>query len=143
MEKRTFRNGQKLDREQVLLAILTRYEDLNVYVGRAGLEGVLVTPLLPILDTGSFGGKCHHPSGARGRGRKEHNHESEGEKGGGKDDDKRQVLFVSANEKCKRCGEAGHRTMKCLDQVCDVCGRKELTGVGTSRSPNTKTMTTL
>ena len=26
--------------------------------------------------------------------------------------------------KCKRCGETGHKSVRCPDQVCNVCGGK-------------------
>ena len=27
-----------------------------------------------------------------------------------------------ANAKCKRCGETGHKSVRCPDQICGVCG---------------------
>lgn len=82
-----------------------------------------------------LGTRGYHPPGARGRVRKEREHESEGEKASGKEDDNCQVLFITCQREVQM--------LRCLDQVCDVCGSKESTGgVGTSRFPSIKTMTT-
>lgn len=49
--------------------------------------------------------------------------ENEGEKGRGKKDDNA-IVNSSANIKCKRCGDAGHKTERFPDKVCGDYGAK-------------------
>ena len=85
---------------------------------------------------GRHGGKSYSSSSVRGRGKGR-----EGRGRGGRrepndgEDDQEKVASSSAgggksdrekvdNAKCKRCGETGHKSVHCPDQICGVCGGK-------------------
>ena len=133
--KRTFCNGLQPDREQVLMAIRSRYENLQRQRkkggGRKGAGHVFVADA-----GGRHGEKNDSSSSARGWGkgregrgqggrRKPNDGEDDQQKvassrdGGGKADREK-----GGNAKCKRCGETGHKSVHCLDQICGVCGGK-------------------
>ena len=99
---------------------------------RARLGEPLVTLLSLVRDTQTLGGKRNSPSDSCGRGRgkeKERRHEdrskeSEDEKNGGSKDSKTKTGTLSKSEVCRRCGDSGHKMVKCPDQICSVCGGK-------------------
>ena len=85
---------------------------------------------------GRHGGNNYSSSSTRGRGkgregrgrggrRKSYDGENDEQKvassrdGGGKADREK-----GGNAKCKRCGETGHKSVRCPDQICTVCGGK-------------------
>ena len=85
---------------------------------------------------GRYGGKNYSSSIARGRGK---GREGRGRGGRRKpideEDDQQTVASSRAaggkadrekggNAKCKRCGETGHKSVRCPDQICGVCGGK-------------------
>ena len=85
-----------------------------------------------IADAGSSGkaGGRSTPRGARDRGGQGGNG---GEKGGEKKDGQTTNTNASdgnvdggkgGNARCNRCGEVGHKTMRCSRQVCSVYGGK-------------------
>ena len=84
---------------------------------------------------GRLSGKYYSSSRGRGKGR-------EGRGRGGRrkhndgEDDQQKVASSTAgggkadgekggNAKCKRCGETGHKSVRCPDQICGVCGGKD------------------
>ena len=93
-----------------------------------------------IADAGSSGkpGGRSTPRGAinrggRGRGGRGDRDGNGGEKGGEKKDGQTTNINASdgnvdgkkgGNARCNRCGEAGHKTVRCPGQVCSVCDEK-------------------
>ena len=69
VEKRTFSNGTHLDRDQVLLAIRTRYEILQRQRRKGGARRDSGHAFIADAGYEKFSGKHNYPSGARGRGR--------------------------------------------------------------------------
>ena len=87
-----------------------------------------------MADAGErLGGKHYSPSSARGRG-KGREVRGQGGRRNHKDGEKEQHKTVSGkagggraegnSAKCKRCGETGNKPVRCLDQICGVCGGK-------------------
>ena len=138
MEKRTYRTGQRLDRDQVLLMIRTRYDNLQRQRNKGG--GRRDAGHAFIADAGSSGkpGGRSTPRGARncgGRGRVRRGGRggNGGEKGREQKDGQTTNINASdgnvdggkgVNARCNRCGEAGHKTVRCPGQVCSVYGGK-------------------
>ena len=138
VEKRTCTTGQRLDRNQVLLKNRTRYDNLQHQRNKEGRRRDAGHAF--IADAGSFGktGGRSTPRGARnrggrGRGGRGGRGGNGGEKSGQKKDG--QTININAsdgnvdggkegNVRCNRCGEVGHRTVRCPGQVCSVCGGK-------------------
>ena len=132
VEKRTFCNGLQPDREQVLRAVCSRFEILQRQGKKGG--GRKDAGHAYVADAGGWlGGKHCSSSSARGRkgregrgrgGRRNHKDGEEeeqqklasGRAGGGKADREK-----GSSAKCKRCGETGHKSVRCPDQVCSVC----------------------
>ena len=135
VEKRTFCNGLQPDREQVPMAIRSRYENLQRQRKKGG--GKKDAGHTFVADAGGrHGGKNYPLSSTRGRGkrrecrgrgrrRKSNDGEDYQQKvassrdGGGKADKEK-----GGNAKCKRCGETAHKSVRCPDQICGVCGGK-------------------
>ena len=138
VEKRTCSTGQRLDRDQVLLMIRTRYDNLQRQRNKGG--GRRDAGHAFIADAGSFGNPRRRstPRGARNRGgRGRGGRGGRGANGGEKCGEKKggQTTNINAsdgkfdggkggNARCSRCGEAGHETVRCPGQVCSVCGGK-------------------
>ena len=138
VEKRTCSTGQRLDLDQVLLTIRTRYDNLQRQRNKGG--GRRDAGHAFIADTGSSGkpGGRSTPRGARnrggrGRGGRGGRDGNGGEKGVEKKDGQTTNINASdgnvdggkgGNARCNRCGEAGHKTVRCPEQVCSVCGGK-------------------
>ena len=138
VEKRTCSTGQRLDRDQVLLMIRTSYDNLqrqrNKGSGRRDVGHAF------IADAGSSGktGGRSTPRGARNRGGRGRGGRggpggNGGEKGGEKKDGQTTNINVrdgnvdggkGDNAMCNRCGEVGHKTVRCPGQVYNVCGGK-------------------
>ena len=134
VEKRTFCNGLQPDREQVLMAGRSRYENLQRQRKKGG--GRKDAGYAFVADAGGrYGGK-NSSSSTRGRGkgregrgrggrRKPNDGEDDQQKmassrdGGGK-----AVREKGGSAKCKRCGETGHKSVRCPDKICGVCGGK-------------------
>ena len=134
VEKRTFCNGLQPDREQVLMAIRSRYENLQRQRKKGG--GRKDAGHAFVADAGGRHGGNYSSSSTRGRGkgregrgrggrRKSYDGENNQQKvassrdGGGKADKEK-----GGNAKCKRCGETGHKSVRCPEQICSVCGGK-------------------
>ena len=136
MDKHTFINGLHLDREQVLLAIRTRYENLQRQRRKSGARGDAGHAFLADAGNEKFGGKSHYPSGFRGhrrgmgregnrgRGRGARGQIIYGDKSDGTKDCNGKVDSLPASVKCKRCSDDGYRAVRCLRQLCGVCGGK-------------------
>ena len=128
MEKRTCSTGQRLDRDQVLLMIRTRYDNLQRQRNKGG--GPRDAGRVFIVDAGSSGkhGGRSTPRGARnrggrGRGGRGGRGGNGGEKKGGEKKGG-QTININAsdgnvdggkrgNARCNRCGETGHKTVRC------------------------------
>ena len=131
VEKRTFCNGLQPDREQVLMAIRSRYEDLQRQRKEGG--GRKDAGLAFVADAGGrHGGKNYSSSSTRGRGK---GREGRGRGGRRRKDDQQKMSSSrdggskadrekGGSAKCKRCGETGHKSVRCPDQICGVCGGK-------------------
>ena len=80
-----------------------------------------------MTDAGNekFGGK--YPPGFRGRrrgmGRRKDRGRGRGGRKQGSDGDKSDDP-KDVSVKCKRCGDVGHKAVRCLRQLCGVCGGK-------------------
>ena len=138
VEKRTCSTGQRLDRDQVLLMIRTRYDNLQPQRNKEG--GRRDAGHAFIADAGSSGkpGGRSTPRGARNRGGRDRGGRGSrggngGEKGGEKKDGQTTNINASdgnvdskkgGNARCSRCGEASHKAVRCSGQVCSVCGGK-------------------
>ena len=138
MEKRTCSTGQRLDRDQVMLVICTRYDNFQRQQNKGG--GLRDVGHTFIADAGSSGktGSRSTPRGARNRGgRGRGGRGGRGENGGEKDGEKKDGQTTNSNAsdgnvdggkgdnaRCNRCGEVGHKTVRCSGQVCSVCGGK-------------------
>ena len=138
VEKLTCSTGQRLDRDQVLLMIRTTYDNLQRQRNKEG--GRRDAGHAFIADAGSSGksGGRSTPRGARNRGSRGRGGRggwggNGGEKGGEKKDG--QMTNINASDgnvdgkkggdaRCSRCGEGGHKTVRCPGQMCSVCGGK-------------------
>ena len=138
VEKRTCSTGQRLDRDQVLLMIRTRYGNFQRQRSKGG--GRRGADYAFIVDAGNSGktGSRSTPRGAgnrgsRGRGGCGGQGGNWGEKGG--EQKNGQTTNSNArdgnadggrggNARCNRCGEVGHKTVRCPGQMCSVCGEK-------------------
>ena len=135
VEKKTLCNRLQPDREQVLMAICSQFENLQRQRKKGGERKDAGHAF--VADTGAgHGGKNYSSSSARGRGK---GREGRGRRGrrnpiDGEDDQQKVVSsragWGKANRgkggyaKCKRCGETGHKSVRCLDQICGVCDGK-------------------
>ena len=138
VERRTCSTGQRLDRDQVLLMIRTRYDNLQRQRNKGGRRRDAGHAF--IADAGSSGkpGGRSTPRGAgdrggRGRGGRGGRDGNGGEKGDENKDGQTTNINTSdgnvdgkkgGDARCSRCGEAGHKTVRCPGQVCSVCGGK-------------------
>ena len=137
VEKRTCSTGQRLDRDQALLIIRKRYDNLQHQRNKEG--GRRDAGHAFIADAGSSGkpGGRSTPRGVRNRGGRVRGGRggrggNGGEKGGEKKDGQTDINASDGNvdgkkggdARCSRCGEAGHKTVRCPGQVCSVCGGK-------------------
>ena len=135
VEKKTFCNGLQPDREHVLMAIRSRFENLKRQrkkgIGRKGARNAFVASA-----GGRLGGKHYSSSSARGRGKGRESHRRGGRRSH-KDGEEEQQKAASGrarggkadrengvSTKGKRCGEMGHKSVRCPIQICDVCGGK-------------------
>ena len=136
VKERTFCNGLQSDREQVLMTIRSRFENLQRQRKKDG--GKKHAGHVFVADAGGRLGRKHHSSssargrgkGREGRGRGGRRNHKDGEEeephkaasgkaGGGRADSAK-----GNSAKCKRCGETGSKSVSCPDQVCGVCGGK-------------------
>ena len=135
VEKRTFCNGLQPDREQVLMAIRSRYESLQRQRRKGGGRKDAGHAFVANAG-GRHGGKNHSSSSIRGRGkgregrgrggrRKPNDGEGDQQKvGSSRDGEVKADKEKGGNAKCKRCGKTGHKSVRCPDQICGVCGGK-------------------
>ena len=94
MEKRTFTNGQTLNRDQILVVIRMWYEVLQRQQCKGATRRDASNIFIASAEHETFGGKRNNPSDPRGRGRrrrgrgkgKKNGRESEDEKNGGPKD---------------------------------------------------------
>ena len=125
IEKRTFSNGLHLDREQALLAIRTRYEILQRQRRKSGARRDAGHAFISDAGNEKFGGK--YPPGFRGRrrgmGRRKDRGRGRGGRKQGNDGDKSDDP-KDDSVKCKRCGDVGHKAVRCPGKLCGVCGGK-------------------
>ena len=136
IEKRIFSNRLHLDREQVLLAMPTRYQNLQRQRRKSGARRNAVHVFLADTGNEKFDGKRYYPSGSRGRGRGmgrgknrgrgrgEQGQRIGGDKSDGTKDGNGKVDSSSSNVKYKRCGDDEHKAVRCPGQLCGVCGGK-------------------
>jgi hypothetical protein len=130
VEKRTFCNGLQPDREQVLMAIRSRYENLQRQRKKGG--GRKDAGHAFVADAGGRHGGKNSPPSARGRGkgrgrggrRKRDGEDDQQKVASSRTDGARADSGKGGNVKCKRCGETGHKSVRCPDQICGVCGGK-------------------
>ena len=138
VEKRTCSTVQRLDRDQVLLMIRTRYDNLQRKRNKGG--GRRDAGHAFIADAGSSGkpGGRSTPRGARnrggrGRGGRGGQDGNGGEKGGEKKGGQTTNINASdgnvdgqkgGNARCNRCGEAGQKRVRCPGQMCGAFGGK-------------------
>ena len=130
VEKRTFCNGLQPDREQVLMAIRSRYENLQRQRKKGG--GRKDAGHAFVADAGARHGGKNSPPSARGRGkgrgrggrRKRDGEDDQQKVASSRTDGARADSEKGGNVKCKRCGETGHKSVRCPDQICGVCGGK-------------------
>ena len=135
VEKRTFCNGLQPDREQVLMAIRSRYENLQRQRKKGG--GRKDAGHAFVADAGGrHGGKKYSSSSTRGRGKGRDSRGRGGRRNPNDGEDDQQKVSSSrdgggkadrekgGNAKCKRCGETRHKSVRCPDQICGVCGGK-------------------
>ena len=132
MEKRSRSTRQRLDRDQVLLTIRTPYDDLSCRLNKGG--GRRDTSHAFVADAGSSGkdGNRNTPRGATSRGIQGRGGRGDRCQGGNgrendyKSDDtkdgNRKVDSSPASVECKRCGDDGHKPVRCPGQRCGVCG---------------------
>ena len=135
VKKRTFFNGLHPGREQVLMAIRSRFENLQRQ--RKKIGGRKDVGHAFEADAGGRHGRNNYfSSGGRGRGKGregrgrggrtkpidgEHDQQkvASSRAGGGKADREK-----GGNPKCKRYGETGHKSVRYPDQICGMCGGK-------------------
>ena len=125
IEKRTFSNVLHLDREQVLLAIRTRYENLQCQRRKSGARRDAGRAFITDAGNEKFGGK--YPPGFRGRGRGMGRGKDRGRGRGGRkqgSDSDKSGDPKDDSVKGKRCGDVGHKAVRCPGQLCGVCGGK-------------------
>ena len=125
IEKRTFSNVLHLDREQVLLAIRTRYENLQCQRRKSGARRDAGHAFITDAGNEKFGGK--YPPGFRGRGRGMGRGKDRGRGRGGRkqgSDSDKSGDPKDDSVKGKRCGDVGHKAVRCPGQLCGVCGGK-------------------
>ena len=136
VEKRTCSTVQRLDRDQVLLMIRTRYDNLQRKRNKGG--GRRDAGHAFIADAGSSGkpggrstSRGARNRGGRGRGGRGGQDGNGGEKGGEKNGGQTTNINASdenvdgkkgGNARCNRCGEAGQKTVRCPGQMCGAFG---------------------
>ena len=137
VEKRTCSTGQRLDRDQVLLMIRTRYDNLqrqrnkrggredagHAFVADVGSSGKTLGTVVPreALEDVGVGTEVGVGAGVETEEKRvakkrtaTNSSDSDGYVDGGK----------GGKARCNRCGEVGYKTVQCLGQVCGVCGGK-------------------
>lgn len=118
----TFTNGQTLNRDQILLAMIrTRHECFRHQKRKVATRRDAGNTLIASAGHEKVGGKRNNPSDSRARGR---GREREKEKGLGNEDRDKESDNDRIKTGSKRCGDSGHKRVKCPDQVCGVCGGK-------------------
>ena len=134
VEKRTVCSGFQPKRKQILLAIRSRFENLQRQRKKGGGRKDAGQAFVADAE-GSLGGKrCSSPS-ARGRGKRRggcsrggyRNHKDEEEEEqhkatGGKAGGGKAFNTKGDSTKCESCRETEHKSVRCPDRICGVYG---------------------
>ena len=127
IQKRAFSNELHLDREQVLLVIRTRYENLQRQRRKSGARWDIGHAFFTVAENETFGGKSNYPSGCcgrrRGMGRGKDRGRDRGGRKQGSDGDKRDGT-KDGSLKCKCCGDDGQKSVRYPGQPCGIRGGK-------------------
>ena len=130
VETRTVCSGFQPDREQILLVVRSRFKNLQRQRKKGGRRKDAGQAFVADAE-GSLGGKrCSSPS-ARGRGKRRgggyRNHKDEEEEEqhkatGGKAGEGKAFNTKGGSTKCESCRETEHKSVRCPDRICGVCG---------------------
>ena len=110
-----------------MLAIRTRYENLQRQRRKSRARRDAGHAFITDAGNEKFSGKSNYPPGFRGRRRGMGRGKGRGRGRGGRkqgSDDEKSDGPKDDSVKCKRCGDARHKAVRCPGQLYGVCGGK-------------------